>query len=174
MLSDFKWNKWRPVRTWSGFNPHRSHTSIITSTNWIATGSIHFDPVRTTNLTRDDSYTRPKCHHVIAYLPLLLHSLVSGYAIQLALDTVCSPYIQQLVCFLYSPTSSTNTCPCHVITSFPVIIHVLSRSNPPTRGGLARSRRSRSDQHNSAYAKMPTSTDRPELDPIAIQSRLMC
>ena len=60
----------RPVRTWSGFDPHRSHTSIITSTNWIATGSIHFDPVCTTNLTRDDSYTRPIYRHVIAYLPL--------------------------------------------------------------------------------------------------------
>ena len=51
----------------------------------------------------------------------------------------------------------------------PVLIHFRSRSNPPIGGGLAGSR---SDRDKSAYAKMCTSADRIDLDPIAIRSRL--
>ena len=56
--------------------------------------------------------------------------------------------------------ASINECDCHVITSFLVLIHFQSRSNPPTRGGLAWSR---SDWHKSADAKPCTSTNRSEL-----------
>ena len=73
----------RPVRTWSRFDPHRCHTSIITSceldrTKWWLRSCPHFDPVRTANLTRDNSYTRPNYRHVIASLLL------------------CSPYINNV------------------------------------------------------------------------------
>ena len=40
----------------------------------------------------------------------LVHRLVSGYPIQLALDTVCSPYIQQLIRFSYTPTTRPLSC----------------------------------------------------------------
>ena len=49
----------------------------------------------------------------------------------------------------------------------PVLIHFRSRSNPPIGGGLAGSR---SDRDKSAYAKMRTSADRIDLDPIAIEA----
>ena len=49
----------------------------------------------------------------------------------------------------------------------PVLIHFRSRSNPPIGGGLAGSR---SDLDKSAYAKMRTSADRIDLDPIAIEA----
>ena len=75
-------------------------------------------------------------------------SLVSRYHTQLALDTVCSPHIQQCTRFLYTPTTarhflqtraSINECDHHVNISFLVIIHFRSRSNPPTIPGLAQS-----------------------------------
>ena len=53
--------------------------------------------------------------------------------------------------------------------------YLISGDNDPdpihlyTKGGLAQSQ---SDRHISAYAKMHTSVDRIELDPIAIQSWL--
>ena len=135
----------------SALDPDSIHIDLTPQsslrTNWIATGLIHFDPVRTTNLTCDDSYTRPNYRHVIAHLPLAVTqscfriSHPAGFG-----HCLLPPYIQQRVRFLYSPTiarhllqtrASINEYACHVITSFPVAIHFRSRSNPPTRCGLA-------------------------------------
>ena len=56
-----------------------------------------------------------------------------------------------------------------VVALFLVIIHLRSRSNPPTRGGLARSRCSR---HKSTYAKMLCGQDwtRSNCDSITIEA----
>ena len=88
---------------WSASISHLSHFVR----NWIATGSINFDPVRTTNLTCDDSYTRPNYGHMKAYLPLAV-TVLFLYSIQLALDTVCAPYTQQRFRFLYSPMTTRH------------------------------------------------------------------
>ena len=74
--------------------------------------------------------------------------------------------MQQRVRFLYTTTAAPHllqthaSINCHIITSFLVIIHFRSKSNPPIRGGLAQSQY---DRHKSAYAKTRTSTDRIQL-----------
>ena len=130
----------RRVRTWSGFDPHRSHTSSITSyeLDRNRTNPLRSCPHYQLNLWRFihkaqllsyDSVLATHCYTV------LFLDIPSSW-----LWTLSSPYIQQRVRFLYSPTTtwhllqthaSINKCACHVITSFLVIIHFQSRSNPP-------------------------------------------
>ena len=102
----------------SALDPDSIHIDLTPQsslrTNWIATGSIHFDPVRTTNLTRDDSYTRPNYRHMIAYLPL---------AVTQSCFWICHPAdFGHCLLFIHTTTrlflvqsdnrsrSSTNTC----------------------------------------------------------------
>ena len=115
----------------------------------IATGSIHFDPVRTMNLTGDNLYTRPSFGHLLAYLLLAVtqscfwRSRPDGFGhCLLPINTTMHLFlVQSNICATSSTTcASIKEYDCHVITSFPVIIHFRFRSNPPTIRGLARSR----------------------------------
>ena len=112
---------WNHLLEWIGTKPV-----------WIQFGLIHFWCERhecTLNRTEcarsvqceqafklvTDSYTRPNYGHMIAYLPFTgTHDRLTSCA-------------------------SINERDYLLITSFLVIIHFWSRSNPPTRGGLARS-----------------------------------
>ena len=102
----------------SALDPDSIHIDITPQSslhmNWIVTGSIHFDPVRTTNLARDDSYTKPNYHHMIAYLPLAVtqscfcisHPAGFGHCL-LPIHTTTSSFLVQSDNRL---TFSTNTC----------------------------------------------------------------
>ena len=98
-----------------------------------------------------------------------------GYPIQLALDTVCSPYNNEFVSWtaqwlldnFYKHVLQLTSV---IATWFfiPVIILFLSRSNSPTICGLTRLQ---SDWHKSTYVKTCTSADRIEIE---IWSRFDC
>ena len=97
--------------------------------NWIVIGSVHFDPVHTTNLTRDNSYTRPYYGHVLAYLLLAVtqscfwisHPVVFGHCL-LPIHTTKRSFLVQSKDRLTSAQNLLEThalideCDCHVIT----------------------------------------------------------
>ena len=209
----------------SALEPDSIHNDFTLQSSSYKTGSIHFDRVRTTNLTRYDRAQFPLYVHVIgrAFFNKSISSaemlfgcfLVRCYVFAKKRTTktfgvgtldhkesrketeaasgrekvakvrivvsinMRSVRDEQCVRLFLTPRStrhfeqprSSNKANCHVIISFPVKIHFRSRSNPPTRSGLPRSR---SDPHKSTHAKTHTSADRIDLDPIAIQSRLKC
>ena len=89
--------------------------------------------------TRDNSYTRPSYGHVIVYLPLtstqscfwIIHSAGFGHCLLPihTTTTFVSCTLQLSITDQHLQTSaSINKRDCHVITSFPVIIHFPIRS----------------------------------------------
>ena len=99
--------------------PIRSTSISHLNHHFVRTGlqlDLHFDPVRTTSLTRDDSYARPNSnyHHVIAYLPLAVtqscfwisHPAGFGHCL-LPIHTTTRSFLVQSD---NRSTSSTNMC----------------------------------------------------------------